>query len=304
MLATYPVNGAGTECRPTDPDDCGVPVDAPIEVRFDRFILPKTAVRQSLMVYSGRPDQALLLEPVYDVVERVVSYRPALGTVFERGLLYQVELALPEETSTGFGFRAFDGAPLTESEEVPLHFSFRTARAAPTGPRVPTPPSCADALSVLANAECGLAPCHTGPKAPLGLRLDSAAGLLQTAISRVARESEGPNAGTTIVDPPRFGVGMPVIDPGGPGSSYLVYKLLVKPENFRSGEARCPSSHRVDVPESTCVAPSAAERDRLRDWFVGLDPMPPGDVALPGGLLDLRTLAGYIAAGASTAGCE
>lgn len=279
-------------------------MDAPIEVRFDRFILPKTAVRQSLRVYSGRPDQALLIEPVYDVVERVVSYRPALGTVFERGLLYQVELALPEESTTGFGFRAFDGAPLTESGEIPLHFSFRTARAAPTAPPPLAAPSCADALSVLTNGECSLSPCHTGPTAPLGLRLDSSAGLLGTAISRVARETEGPSAGTTIVDPPRFGVGMPVIDPGGPGSSYLVYKLLVKRENFGSADAACQTAHRVDLPEGTCIAPSAAERGRLGDWFVGLDPMPPGSSALLHGPSDLRTLSDYIAAGAPTAGCD
>jgi hypothetical protein len=273
-------------------------------VRFDRFLLPKTAVRQSLRVYSGRPDQALLLEPVYDVVERVVSYRPALGTVFERGLLYRVELALPEESSSGSGFRAFDGAPLTEDGETPLHFSFRTARAEPAGTRPPAAPSCADALSVFANSECGLAPCHAGPRAPLGLRLDSSAGLLETAISRVARETEGPSAGTTIVDPPRFGVGMPVVDPGGPGSSYLLYKLLIKSENFGSGEPACRSSHRVDLPPGACIAPSAAERDRLRDWFVALDPMPPTGGALSNGLTDLRALADYIAAGAPTTGCD
>jgi hypothetical protein len=303
VVATYPENGAGTECGRSDPDDCGVPVDSPIEVRFDRFILPKTAVRQSLRVYSGRPDQALRLEPVYDVVERVVTYRTAPG-VFERGLLYQVDIALPEENSDGFGFRAFDWAPLVESGEIPLHFSFRTARAAPGDVPPPAPPSCNDVLSVLSASECGLAPCHAGPKAQMGLRLDSGLGLRETAISRVARETEGPNAGATIVDPARFGVGMPLIDPGGPSSSYLVYKLLTKPENFGSGDAACRTSHLVPLREGTCLTPPQAERSRLGDWFVRLDPMPPGSGSLTHGTRDLRTLTDFIRAGASTSDCE
>jgi hypothetical protein len=137
----------------------------------------------------------------------------------------------------------------------------------------------------------------------MALRLDSGASLRQTAISRVSREVEGPRAGVPIVDPARFGVGMPIIDPGSPSSSYLVYKLVSKVENFGSGNAECATAHLVPLPEGTCLPAAAAERARLQDWFVQLDPMPPGGDALAG-VRDLRTLSDFIRSGASTLDCE
>jgi hypothetical protein len=137
----------------------------------------------------------------------------------------------------------------------------------------------------------------------MALRLDSGASLRETAISRASREAEGPRAGATIVDPARFGVGMPIIDPGSPSSSYLVYKLITKPENFGSGDAACATAHLVPLPAGTCLPASAAERAQLQDWFVRFDPMPPSGDALAG-VRDLRTLSDFIRSGASTLGCE
>ncbi len=101
--------------------------------RFDRYLDPSTAVRQAMVVYSGSEDNAVFLEPQYDLVERVVRYRHFSGLTFTPGVLYTVELIVP---STGHpdGFRAFDGAPIAEGE-APLRFNFRTRES--TAPEPP-----------------------------------------------------------------------------------------------------------------------------------------------------------------------
>jgi hypothetical protein len=298
VIATYPEDGAGTNCTPDSPDDCGVPVDAPIEVRFDRYLLPSTATRQSVVLYSGSPNFALLLSPVYDVVERVLSYRVNGGTLTP-GLLYHAALYVPSERKDGSGVRAFDGAEL-ERGNVPIAWSFRTARAAPAFTPPPPTPTCDDALSILAVSCAG---CHAGADAYLGLRLDSGRDLRETALHRVARETEGADVTTPLLDPARFGENMPVIEPGSPGTSYLVYKLLVNPLNFETGGAPCTTSHRVRLPNGVCPLATGSERTRLENWFVRLDPMPPQGAALQGGVPELQALSEFIQTGADTSDC-
>jgi hypothetical protein len=275
--------------------------NTPIEIRFDRFLLPKTAVRQSIRLYTGARNAFVTLQPFYDTVERVVVYRVASGGALLGGVLYHVELVSPKDDENGFGFRAFDGAPLsTEENAVPLNWSFLTARAAPTLEPSNEPPTCFETWSALNQSGCAKSTCHVGPEAPMSLRLDSSASLLSTAIGHVAHEADtGPVAGRPLVDPPRFGTGMPVLDPGNPGTSYLLYKLLIGPENFG---ADCTTRHNVATPNGGCPMPDDAERQRLRDWFVRLEPMPYGD-KLVGGLDTLDLLQRYILAGAGTASC-
>ena len=54
LVSSEPPNGAGLDCDPYA-DDCGVPTDTSITLRFDRFLLPSSAVRQSMAVYTGVP---------------------------------------------------------------------------------------------------------------------------------------------------------------------------------------------------------------------------------------------------------
>jgi hypothetical protein len=289
-------------------DGCGVPVDTPIEVRFDRYLLPKTATRQSLRVFSGTGVGAFLV-PTYDVVERVVTYRPSYGSALLPGLLYTVVLPRPDKDQQGYGFRAYDGAPLAPGT-VPLRFSFRTARRVPP-PAEPPPASdagCATidaALEAFARSGCTSSGCHAGNDAVLGLRLDSADGLRTTALSRVAHETDvGATPGQALVDPSRFGVGMPIVDPGSPATSYLLYKLLVNPANFPGEDGGCRSTHRAELPPSGCFGPSLGEQRRLRDWFVAADPMPPDGAGVGGsGGDDLRTIQDFILLGAGTPEC-
>ena len=264
--------------------------------------MPASAVRQSVLIYSGTPDNALFLDPRYDLIERVLTFRPA-DALLEPRLLYTVELAAYDEAS-GFGFRAYDGAPLTEEGSAPLTFTFRTSDAAQGASAGERRIGCDEGLRGLAE-NCGSASCHgSGPRAAMGLMLDSVTALQRTAINRVAHQTEvGASAGVSLVDPPRFGVQMPVIEPGSAANSYLAYKLLRNPENFGGPEERCQSAYRVALPAGDCLAPSARERERMREWFVRLDPMPPvGGVV--GSLEGLRLIVGFIDQGADVGGCE
>ena len=280
-----------------------MPLDAAIELRFDRYLLPKSAVRQSILLSTGNVPfdchQAPCLQPVYDVVERVVSFRLAEGALLAPGLLYHVELTSPLDGDDTRGFRAFDGAPLSTTNAVPLKWSFFTARATPTPPLPPAAPTCNDALGALSRSGCSSAGCHSGGDAPMGLRLDSGEALRETAIAHVAHEADtGPISGQPLVDPARFGTGMPVIDPGAPGTSYLMYKLLVGPANFGA----CETKYEVGLPSGICPAPSPAERTRLLDWFVRLEPMPLGGT-LVGTRETLDLLQGFILAGSQAGTC-
>jgi hypothetical protein len=257
-------------------------------------------VRQSIRLYTGPRTAIVTLQPFYDTVERVVVYRVASGGSLLPGVLYHVELVSPEDTQGGFGFRAFDGAPLSKKNDTPLRWSFFTARAAATPPEVVESPSCYEVWSALNQSGCAKGACHSGDDAPMNLRLDSRASLLATAIGHVAHEADtGPISGRPLVDPPRFGTGMPIIDPGNPGTSYLLYKLVVGPENF--GDA-CSSKYAVPNPSGDCPSPTAVEQQRLRDWFVRLEPMP-FDGRLVGGIDTLDLLQRYILAGAETKTC-
>jgi hypothetical protein len=258
-------------------------------------------VRQSIRLYTGARASFVTLQPFYDTVERVVVYRVATGGALLPGVLYHVELVSPREDPNGLGFRAFDGAPLsTKKNEVPLTWSFLTARAAPTSEPPSEPPTCFEMWSALSQSGCAKSSCHVGSEAPMSLRLDSRNGLQSTAIGHVAHEADtGPIAGRPLVDPPRFGTGMPVIDPGNPGTSYLLYKLLIGPENF--GDV-CTTKYGVPTPTGGCPTPDDAERQRLRDWFVRLEPMPYGG-SLVGGFETLDLLQRYILAGAETDSC-
>lgn len=137
----------------------------------------------------------------------------------------------------------------------------------------------------------------------MGLRLDSAAGLRDTAIRRVARQTEvGPVAGRPLVNPPRFGAQMPIIDPRSPANSYLLYKLLQNEESFLLEGSSCDTAYSAELPRGACPPPSPEESLRLREWFVRGDPMPP-DGALPSRRA-LRVIEAFIREGARLDGCD
>ncbi len=315
-MASEPSAGEGTECTQSAASDCGVQIGSSITLRFDRYLRASTAVRQSINVYAGDPSNGIgLLRPEYDVVERVVVYR--LTQFLEPGTLYTVEV-LSANSPTAWGFQAFDGAPLEEDGGVPVKFSFFTQRNRDWLPQLPLEPvpSCERILEIFEHAGCSAGGCHGGKTPIAGLRLDRPEAFVETAFNQVARQTEiGAVVGVPLQDPIRFGVQMPIIDPGQPANSYLVYKLLRGEFSHWLGADDAGScSSRYSVGQGPdCVPPSESELIRLREWFVRGDPMPPPSFTrrpLPGtagasgqseGLVlrpELREIQRFIAGGA------
>jgi hypothetical protein len=310
LVATYPLDGAGLECPLDAPPECGVPIDTPIELRFDRVLLASTATRQSILLYTGNPNNQPgagsgdVLQPTYDLVERVVRYRLPDGKGLAPRTLYTVELPVPVEDDD-FGFRAFDGAPLAATRQ-PLRFSFWTSAVEDTAPPDEPIPDCSDVLTLFsANPGQGACTnCHNPERAPQGLDLSSGNALLSTAIGRVAHQTDlGTTTGEVLESPARMGIDMPIIDPGRPDNSYLMYKLIVRPDNYRRSAEDpdlCGSAYRV-AEDETCLPPSEPERVRLREWFVRGEPMPLTGPEVALDRSQMQAIQRFIRAGAS---CE
>lgn len=277
LVASEPSAGEGTECTQSSPPDCGVQIGSSITLRFDRYLRASTAVRQSINVYAGDPSNGIgLLRPEYDAVERVVVYR--LTQFLEPGTLYTVEV-LSANSSTAWGFQAFDGAPLEEGA-APLKFNFFTKRNRDWLPQLPLEPipTCERILEIFQHAGCSAGGCHGGAIPSVGLLLDRPESFVDTAFNQVARQTEiGAVVGVPLRDPARFGLQMPIIDPGQPANSYLFYKLLRGEFSHWLGPhdpGKCTSRYSVELGPD-CVPPPESELTRLREWFVRGVPMPP-----------------------------
>ncbi len=321
LVATYPADGQGTAtgtdagvaCDSPTPD-CAVPTDAPIELRFDRFLLPNAGLVSGVTLYTGDPKaNAIGISAQYDLIERVVILQH--DAPLHPNTLYTVEVQSPQPA--GRGFLAFDGAPL-ESGPVPLRFSFTTG-SGPAAPVAQVPAQNDDCQTIAAGPLSACIGCHKNPPAqpptnvadyvnaypPMGLSLTDW-GLRYTAIGHVAHEAETGNTalGTGTQSSPRFGAEMALIQPGSPENSYLLYKLLRKPENYAldPGEA-CPVAFHPPVLDGGCVPPDSAELDRLGEWFVLGDPMPL-DVGAPASLSrdQLERVATWTQSGATCSG--
>jgi hypothetical protein len=93
---------------------------------------------------------------------------------------------------------------------------------------------------------------------------------------------------------------MPVVDPGNPGNSYLLYKLLRHPQSHRlsaDSPSYCKSRYPAALPPD-CLAPPVEELDRLREWFVLGDPMPPVETPVSLHRPEVQELISFVAAGA------
>jgi len=318
VVATYPSDGQGTltggdagDSCDTPTPDCAVPTDAPIELRFDRFLLPSPGMLYGFSLYTGdAKNNRVGVVAEYDLLERVVILRhPA---ALHAHTLYTVEITPGPDPSQGFW--AFDGAPL-EKGELPLRFSFMTG-GGPLGTAPAPPAAIDDCVTLAAGPLNSCVGCHKDPPAqpptkgadfisaypPMGLSLTDW-GLRYTAISHVAHEAETGDEALApgVQNGPRFGAEMALIQPGAPEKSYLVYKLLRKPENYALGAGEtCPVRFHAPVSDGACTPPDDAELTRLREWFVLGDPMPlDRGAAVALSRADLHRVISWIAGGAS-----
>jgi hypothetical protein len=303
-----------------DPEQVSYPLERALRIRFNRYLLPQSVVRQSVLVTpslldadTGAPKGPVsFFEPVYDPYERLVVMQLLPSTRWFPTTLYQVWLESPEDRSDLTGFRAFDGTPLEQSAS----FFFIT------GDRVTNPdhdvddgrplvrfcdvdagaPELPAAWPVL-RGTCGRAGCHAavGAQAPMtGLDLSTVQGLRDTALRLVARQTQtATQVGVLSAGGEELGRNMPRIDPRNAGNSYVVYKLLVNPMNHPPAEepgVADPWLGGVRPPGS----PPSAELSRLRRAFVRGEPMPPDGALQPA---QMRAIVRWILQGAEVTEC-
>ena len=307
-----------------------------IQIAFDRALLPLTVNRQSfvLLDYTTAP-----LAPIvtYDPVALVVTLSnpdPTNPNWLKADQAYKVVLGIPDGNADVGGVRAIDRMPLDpreprETRQIGFLVEGRTVDPAAliSGPPINF---CNDILPIF-SASCSQGTCHgaiegkTRPAA--GLALATSAGVANTAISRVANGSNtGPFAGPGRAPSHVFGVDMPIIDPGNPGNSWLLYKVLLgtptppvdvidaaAPPSDGGAEASVrPSCVPQPAFQSTAfTAPGLtdAERARLSDFVLGNRmpyPAAPGRDT-PGDTLTLdqmERLRAWIQQGAAVSDCS
>ncbi|UQA58237.1 hypothetical protein [Polyangium aurulentum] len=292
-----------------------------LRLTFDRFLLPASAVRQAICLQASADPvatlndctQGVFLEPSYDPVRRQVTYRVPAGEALVADARYWLTV-LSSPDPSGFGVRAFDGAPL----EKTLVLQFSTAAMDPAGMGPVDPPLddvgkraaseelfCAASACVAAcgddmtcASKCPVAQSLTlscgGCHGPIELGIP-AMGLDMSTPERLAwmngqvahQTMTGEHADEPDQQPRRFGRAMPLVDPGNPGNSYALYKMLVGP-----------------IYRATPLAQGMqqGEMDRLRGSVVVGLPMPPSDVyAVPA--QGIEAISAWIMTGAETPAC-
>jgi hypothetical protein len=203
---------------------------APIELFFDRLLLPLSVTRQSL-VLTDAVGNGLSPTIAYDPVARAVTITPMAP--LDPCQSYKVFLVVPGDAADLNGLRAIDGAVLDPSTPPSIEFAVSGNCAGDGGPGAPgrmlAAPSIdfCGAITPIFQSKCAGPTCHGGALPSAGLRLDSSQAIADTMINQVAHGSNtGPRAQAA---PPSelFGIDMPIVDPGSPGDSWLVYKLLL-----------------------------------------------------------------------------
>jgi hypothetical protein len=206
-----------------------------IELAFDAQLLPVTVNRQSIALVDASGNGVATLVLTYDPVARVVVLEPQENSAWlQPGLAYKIVLGIPSGESDTGGLRSITRATLDPASTRVLGFQTCGGTVAcPTAPLPPPPATmrfCND-IEPIFKGHCS-APglCHgaDGANPAASLILDTSVGVAKTAIGRVA---QGSNTGAVSgrAEPPgrQFGIDMPIIDPGSPANSWLVYKLLM-----------------------------------------------------------------------------
>ncbi|MGH7270637.1 MAG: hypothetical protein ACREJ3_09420, partial [Polyangiaceae bacterium] len=277
-----------------------LPANSGLELTFDRLLLPLSIVRQTFQLSSVN-GQALTPTVTYDPVSRVVTVTASPSAPLTPGQTYRLTIGLPTSTTDLFGLRAIDGATLDPAS--PASITFLAGPALP--PASPTAVDfCRDVQPIFRGSCAGLT-CHSPPPdtpTAAGLVLTTPAGILATALRRVAQGSNTGPRPVAVAPSLRFGVDMPIIDPGlgagqsgDPGDSWLLYKLLMAVPT--PGDA------------GAITALSASERATLSSFIPGREmpfPSDPGaPLDAPGAQLSIaqiETISTWIAQGAAVPG--
>jgi len=227
----------------------------------------------------------------YDPVVRVVTIsNPSPGKPWlEVGQFYTLVFPVATDDGGPFGLRAIDDATIDPATKA---IAFQVAPPNGSPPVVPTIDFCVDVFPIFAakrdpfmRGACTASGCHAGDNtAAEGLVLAKPDEIRRTAIGVLAAETA--NSALTTPLPPQaaFPVGMPIIDPGDPGNSYLLYKLLIPdlngvPSASGTSFAYACAGASITPPFDYGIAAgfaSADEQARLSNYVVGRR-MPWGD---------------------------
>ena len=214
----------GQNVSPTQP----LVVGAPIELAFDRLLDPQSVTRQTF-VLQDLFGNFFAPSPSYDPVARVVRLCLTNSPALQADQTYRITIVPPSGPADPAGFRAIDGAGLDPSVDPVIEFpvvngpAYKGSDACNGATGVSF---CSQVLPIFAS-KCGGSSCHGGALPAAGLLMTTAQGIQATAVGRVA---QGSNTGDQARQAPAgigFGVDMPVIAPGDPGQSWLIYKLLL-----------------------------------------------------------------------------
>jgi hypothetical protein len=189
---------------------------------------------------------------------------------------------------------------------------------------------CVDVLPIFQN-KCAYGPCHatpqnmgSSPRFPngesspaAGMILDSSEGVASTAVNHVAHGSNtGAAAGTGGPPSTPFGIDMPIIDPGAPDNSWLLYKTLLNiPATQDDGVAGLcgPYVTASSFAQGVSSPVSSDERARLSNYILGrempypmnpTEPEPAADAGdLPLSVAELERVRAWIGQGAVVEDC-
>jgi hypothetical protein len=228
---------------------------APIELFFDRLLLPSTVTRQSFPLTDLNAQAYGTPTIVYDPVARSVSLFPK--TPLPPCQSFRVYLLTPAQGQGVGGLQAIDGATLDPKTQPYLEFPVAgtcatgleagvaeggqdaggeagsggggdaaaseagagDAGANDAGSSVGTGvlPTIDFCADVLPifRSTCSSFACHGGNTPVVGLRLDTSSGVASTAIGRVSVESNQGSRSTSVPPNALFGVDMPIIDSSG-----------------------------------------------------------------------------------------
>ena len=231
-----------------------VPADGVIQLAFDRYLLPSTITRQSYVIVdnTNTPLPNAALRTLYDPVARTVTIAGPDGPGkpwLTPDQSYKLVLLVPSDPKSDLGgFRAIDRATLDPAQK--RQFVFRAGPPSQTTLFEPAVDFCADVLPIF-TLKCSDPSCHgSSDTAASSLILASAEGVRVTARGRVAQGANtGPRASSEEPTPSLFGVNMPIIKPGDPGSSWLMYKIELAPH---------PVVDAGPAPQVLCTPPAGA----------------------------------------------
>ncbi len=308
--------------------DKKLPQNQPIQLAFDRLLLPDTVIRQSFILVDSF-NQPLNPAVTYDPVTRVVTLsnpdpNDTSGTNWLKvDQPYKIVFFIPQGADDQSGIRAIDRATLDPSQAGQLGF-----QVAPPNPDLPAETQmsfCRDVLPIF-STRCSASTCHGAPaqgapgalttdgttRPAAGLVLETSDGVRNTALRRVANGSNvGALAGEGRSPGRVFGVDMPIIAPGNPSNSWLLYKLMLAPAPDADGGVLQCNGQAPAAPlgPTTAYLPLGDdERARLSDHVRGNQmPYPPrpgtGDKSENLTFDELERIRAWIAQGANVDSC-